>query len=74
MSDENNIMKEQKEQSIKDNNSSNQANLKLIQEKVSINNQLNLIYQIFIYIQFFIININQKRKKKSKKSLKILNY
>ena len=63
LNDENNIMKEQKEQSIKDNNSSNQANLKLIQEKVSINNQLNLIYQIFIYIQFFIININQRRKK-----------
>ena len=55
-------MKEQKEQSIKNNNSSNQANLKLIQEKASINNQLNLIYQIFIYIQFFIININQRRK------------
>ena len=36
-------MKEQKEQSIKDNNSSNQENLKLIQEKASINNQLNLI-------------------------------
>ena len=66
-------MKEQKEQSIKNNNSSNQANLKLIQEKASINNQLNLIYQIFVYIQFFIININQRRKK-SKKSFKILNH
>ena len=48
--------------------------MKLIQEKASINNQLNLIYQIFIYIQFFIININQRRKKiqKELKNIKLL--